>query len=285
MPDLSLIIDRIPSLQNPLFIAGFEGWGNALDVSRGMVDFMIRALGASPFARLDPDSFFRYDEQRPKVHVKDGFLTDLAPPDATFFSVSGEEAGRDLVLFRAPEPHLQWYRFCSAVLSVCEQTQATTVIILGSMFDDVLHTYTNVSAFSSRRDLLSELEETFRIAPVNYKGPSAIHSLLHDEAAKRGLDALSLWCHCPYYLQGTTHFGLLSHLGSLLAAWGGFRLDTSELDDTWRDLNKQIQDIIEKNPELQHMISDLRKAKVKGSWDAAKRHDNVIHLEDFFKPG
>jgi hypothetical protein len=32
------------------------------------------------------------------------------------------------------------------------------------------------------------------------------------------------------------------------------------------------------------MINDLRKAKVKGSWDAARRHDNVIQLEDFLKP-
>ena len=285
MRDTSLIIDHIPPLQSPLLIAGFEGWGNALDVSIGMVDFMIRALKATSFAHLNPDPYYRYDEQRPRVRVENGRLTELTSPAAEFFSVSRADAGRDLILFRATEPHLQWYRFTSAVLSVCEQTETATLITLGSMFDDVLHSYTNVSAFASRHELLSGLERAYRIAPVNYKGPSAIHSILHQEAAKRGMDAVSFWCHCPYYLQGTTHFGLLSHLGSLLASWGRFRLDTRELDETWRDLNRQIQEIIEKNPELQHMITDLRRAKVKGSWDGAKRHDNVIHLEDFLRPG
>jgi hypothetical protein len=98
------------------------------------------------------------------------------------------------------------------------------------------------------------------------------------------MECFSLWCHCPFYLQGTTHFGLLSHLGSLLSTWAGFRLETQELDRTWKDLSKQIQGIIEKNPELQTMINDLRKSKIKGSWDAARKQDKVIHLEDFLKP-
>ena len=58
----------------------------------------------------------------------------------------------------------------------------------------------------------------------------------------------------------------MSHLGALLSKWGGFDLDTQELDVTWKDLDKQIQGIIDKNPELQSMISDLRKEKLKGSW-------------------
>jgi hypothetical protein len=70
----------------------------------------------------------------------------------------------------------------------------------------------------------------------------------------------------------------------LLSFWGGFDLDTEELDNTWRDLSKQIQGVIDKNPELQGMIKDLRKAKIKGSWNTAKKHDKIIHLEDFLKP-
>ena len=47
---------------------------------------------------------------------------------------------------------------------------------------------------------------------------------------------------------------------------------------------KEIQEIIDKNPELQGMMHDLRKAKIKGSWDTARKGDKVIHLEDFMKP-
>lgn len=277
------MIDHTPRVQDPLFIAGFEGWGNALDVSRGMVDFLIHELDAVRFARLDPDPFYRYDEHRPQANIQHGLLKEITPPGAEFYAAPRGTGGRDLVLFHATEPHLQWYRFCEVALSVCKITGASTVVTIGSMFEDVLHTDTMVSAFASSPAILSELE-SYRVVPVNYQGPSAIHTLFQKAAEKRGLDALSFWCHCPYYLQGTTHFGLLSHLGSILGAWGGFEINTSELDKTWRHLARQIQEIIEKNPELENMISDLRKAKVKGSWNTAQRQDNVIHLEDFLKP-
>jgi hypothetical protein len=126
------------------------------------------------------------------------------------------------------------------------------------------------------------------ILQVNYKGPSSIHSVLHSECRKRGFDCISLWCHCPYYLQGTTHFGLLSHIGTLLSHIGNFSLDTDELDKKWIELNQQIQSVIENNPELQQMVDELRKAKVRGSWEkiegSIRKNGKVIPISDFMKP-
>ena len=123
---------------------------------------------------------------------------------------------------------------------------------------------------------------------ISYKGPSAIHSTINLEAQKRGLEYLSLWCHCPYYLQGTTHFGLLSHLGKLLSEWCGFNLDTEELSITWRELSKQIQSIIDKNPELQGMIQDVAHARAGGGIIAkvmAKKGWTVIGKPEIYPTG
>ncbi len=188
-----------------------------------------------------------------------------------------------MILFRAIEPNLQWYRFVEAVISFCERARVKTIICVGSMYDNVLHTDMVVSALASSEALIQQLKER-KVITVNYKGPGAIHSSIVSEAQKRGLECVSLWCHCPYYLQGTTHFGLLSHLGSLLSSWGAFHLDTEELERTWKELTRQIEGIISRNPELQGMISEIRKSKVRGAWDQGKKTDKVIHLEDFLKP-
>ncbi len=276
-------IDSLPALKDPLFIAGFEGWGNALNVSLGMMDFLIEKLAAKPFARINPDVFYRYDENRPVVDVQDGILKELIPPGGTFYAAQPTKPSRDLIIFKALEPGLRWFQFADAVLNLCQKTGVMTVFFLGSMYDNVLHTDMVISALASKQELLAQLKEK-KILTINYKGPSAIHSTLLMEAQKRGLDCINLWCHCPYYLQGTVHFGLLSHLASLLSSWGGFSLDIQELEVTWKEISKQIQGIIDKNPDLQTMINDLRKAKVKGSWDPTKKHDKVIHLEDFLRP-
>jgi proteasome assembly chaperone (PAC2) family protein len=276
-------VEYLPPLQDPIFIAGFEGWGNALDISRGMADYLIQKLGGRSFAKITPDLFYRFDEHRPMVDIEEGFLKSITPPEGLLYAADRVVAGRDLIILKAPEPDLCWMTFARVIVDLCQEMGVKTMISLGSMYDNVLHTDNVVSAVASSEELLSQLKKE-KVISINYKGPSAIHSTLLDEARSRGVPCVSLWCHCPFYLQGTTHFGLLSHLGSLLSSWGGFMLDTQELDRTWKDLTKQIQGIIDKNPELQAMIDDLRKSKIKGSWDEAKKGDKVIHLEDFLKP-
>jgi predicted ATP-grasp superfamily ATP-dependent carboligase len=283
MLDQAIQLDDLPSMEDPLLIAGFEGWGNALDLSRGMVDYLIEKLNGKSFGTITPDLFYRFDEHRPVAEIEEGILKSLTPPGGRFFSVDRTVSGRDIIVLKATEPSLRWMGFAEALVDLCQKTGVKTMISLGSMYDNVLHTDTVLSAVASSNELLTQFKNR-KVVAVNFRGPSAIHTTLLHEAEKRGMPCVSLWCHCPFYLQGTTHFGLLSHLGSLLSSWGGFSLDTEELDRTWKDLSKQIQGIIDKNPELQAMINDLRKSKIKGSWDEAKKGDKVIHLEDFFKP-
>lgn len=276
-------IDYLPELKDPLFIAGFEGWGNALDISRGMVDYIIRKLDGKFFAKVRADLFYNFEKNRPMVEIEEGLLKEITPPAGLFFAIERRLAGRDIILLKATEPSLRWFHFVGAVLELCRKTGVKSIISLGSMYDEVLHTDLIISALASSEELLARLKEK-KVITVNYKGPTAIQSTLLAEAQKQGLESMSLWCHCPYYLQGTTHFGLMSHLGSLLASIGGFSLDTKELEMVWKELAKQIQNVIDKNPDLQNMINNLRKAKFKGPWNTAKKHDKVIHLEDFIRP-
>jgi len=287
MPPKGIQIDELPVNKAQVLIAGFDGWGNAMDVSKAMVSYLIRKLKARPFATLNSDLFYRYDENRPVVVIENGVLQDVVPPGGSLYAAHCHPDGPDVIMLKAQEPGLRWQYFVDQLLSLCETLHVGTIITLGSMFDNVLHTDTIISAVASNESLFSNLKEK-GVLPINYQGPSAIHSVIQASADKRGFECMSLWAHSPYYLQGATHYGLLSHLGSLLGDLGGFELDTTELDEGWRELNRQIQTLIEKNPELQGMISELRKAKVRGSWAMMKEADNnktnIIHLKDFIKP-
>ncbi|MBN1850697.1 MAG: PAC2 family protein [Deltaproteobacteria bacterium] len=278
------IFQEIPSLNNALMIMGLDGWGNALNISRGMIEFLIQRLDAEPFGEISADAFYKLDDVRPIVDIQDGILKRLEPPGGHFYFVRQASSGRDLVLLNTTEPNFHWFQFSDSVLSLCRQIDVQTIISLGSMYDNVLHTDTLISAVASDTEILEELNKQ-NVISIDYQGPTAIHSTLHTEAVKKGFRSICLWCHCPHYLQGTMHFGLLSYLGSFLASLGGFHLDIKELEIAWKDLNQQIQNIIDKNPELQNMIHEIRKAKVRGSWDmSGKKQDKIIQLEDYLKP-
>jgi len=288
MKDKGIYIEQIPDLKEPILIAGFDGWGNALDISKAMVSYLIYKLKAKSFATINPDPFYRFDECRPEVEIKGGTLINLSAPGGSFYyAVQADSSSRDLVILRAREPNLRWFHFVEELFTLCKKLGIKTIISVGSMYDNVLHSDRIISGIASSKDLSIKLSQK-NVIPINYHGPSGIHSTLHSEGQKKGFQCISLWCHCPYYLEGTTHFGLLSNLGSLLSLLGGFKLDMKEIETSWKELNRKIQDLIEDNPELHAIINELRKAKVRGSWasmkESGKNNGKIINLKDFLEP-
>ena len=79
----------------------------------------------------------------------------------------------------------------------------------------------------------------------------------------------------------------MSHLGAVLSSLGQFELDTKGLDARWEEREDQIEDIIEQSFELQTIIKEIRKAKVRGTWESMKRStkgEKVVNLKDFMPP-
>lgn len=280
-------IDKPPQLRNPVLIAAFEGWGNALNVASAMVDYIIRKCNADRFAQLDSDTFYRYDEQRPYVDIEEGVLHSLSTPGGSFYAAHTRSEGPDLVLLQADEPSLRWHQFSADLFSLCRELGIETIITLGSMYDNVLHSDRIISGIASDAGAEARLAE-LKIVPITYRGPSAVHSILMSDGAKKGLNCISLWSHCPYYLQGTTHFGNMVHLGGILASLSNFEIDTVELNEEWEKLKLQIQGLIEKNTELQNLIAEIRKEKVRGFSENLRgtlnTDDNVINITDFLDP-
>jgi len=287
MSERGIQIDEFPDLKNPLLIAGFDGWGNALKISSGMAAYLIRTFKAQRFAEINPDVFFRYDEMRPVVHIEEGVFKSLSPPGGTFYAAQTAPDGRDLVILKTDEPNLRWQGFVEELFDLCKRLNIESIITLGSMYDHVLHTDSIISAVTSNAATATMLRQK-GVNAISYQGPSAIHSTIHSEGLKRAHACMSLWCHCPFYLQGTTHFGILAHLGKLLASLGGFELDTENLETSWEKLNIQIEKLIENNAELQEVVKELRKAKVRGSAaemkGAIKSDEKIINIQDFLGP-
>jgi proteasome assembly chaperone (PAC2) family protein len=280
-----LNIKKMPEVSHPVLIMGFAGWANGGNVAVGMIDYLIKKFGATRFAEIDPDKFYRFDDVRPTVRVKGGLLNAVILMETGFFAAYREEAGTDLVLFKAYEPHCRWLLFGEAVLSLCQKLGVERIISLGGLQDSVVHTDAVISGFASSPHLLERLKEN-QVTPTEYEGPGAIHSLIFQQAEAKGIEGISLWGHCPFYLQGT-HLRLLCRMATVLANLAGFEVDTSELEKGWTQLARSIQRFIDGNPELQKAIKEIMKSKTKppGELGGPQRTDDkVVYLDDFFKP-
>ncbi len=281
-------IDNFPRLNRPVLIAGFDGWGNAMGVSRGMADYLIRKFEAHPFAHLDPDSFFRYDQNRPMVNIEEGIIQNVSIPGGSFYAAQILEGPRDVVILASHELSLNWFHFIHDFFYLCFQLGIETIITLGSMYDNVLHTERRISGIVSSNEISEKLKE-MGVLRVSYHGPSAIHSIIQSEGEKKGLFCINLWCHCPYYFQGANHFGMMSSLGKILASLGEFEIDTSDLDKNWSAMERQIDKLVAKNPEIQKIINNIRKSRSSEHTRSQPREVNkgkkkIIDLKDFLDP-
>ena len=77
-------------------------------------------------------------------------------------------------------------------------------------------------------------------------------------------------------------------MGALLSFFGGFKLDISELDTAWNELNEQIQTLIKNNPKVETIIEEIKTSKRKGSWatlrESIQKGEKVIDIKEFLKP-
>ena len=280
-------LETAPELSSPVIIVGFRGWGNALEVASGMAAYLVDSLNGRSIGRLDSDACFRYDENRPVVAIESGRIKSINPPGGSFFAVETAPGESDLLVLTADEPSLQWHRFSWELVELARKIGARQLISLGSMFDHVLHTDRIISAATTGEDQTDVLNH-HGVLPVNYQGPSAIHTVILEACRKQGLSGASLWCHCPAYLQGITHHGVMLHLARLLADMANFSLKTKGLESRWTALEIQIRELIAENPKLEAVMDQIRRKKRQGAWQnlqaTGDAKDNVINLQDFIDP-
>ncbi len=278
MKDIEL--EYIPKLNDGLLIACFEGWGNALDISMGMAHFLIKKLGAEYFGKLATDPFYIMKERRPVIEVVAGNLRKLTPPGCELYIAGRDRVGRDIIVLKGEEPDIQWFRFADCILSLCREAGVKTVVSCGGMLDNAHYDDTIISVVASNQGIIDSLPMDNPLL-IDYTGQSSIHSTLHFEAKKREFDCIGFYCHCPAYLQGITHFGLLAYLAKLLSKWAGFELNTDELSTAWINTKKQIQGAIEQNPDLKGFVNEIKKNRGKIKLDPHKKDDKIINIEDY----
>jgi proteasome assembly chaperone (PAC2) family protein len=278
-----LLIEHMPELSRPILVLGFEGWPNGGNVAVGMLDFLIQTLGATRFASIDLNHFCRFDDVRPTVKIQGGQLQTVLLPEAVFYAAPRKQTKASLILLKAHEPHIRWDAFVELILSLCRQLGVELIIGLGGLQDNVVHTDAIISGLASTQELLERFEQN-NVIPIDYEGPGAIHSLILQEAKAAGIKGISLWGHCPFYVQGT-HLRVLSRMATVLGNIAGLYLDTTELEKGWMQLARQIQHFVDENPELQKVINEINRSKTASRSPAGlKREGNVIYLDDFFGP-
>jgi len=278
---------KLPDLRHPDMIIALAGWSDAAQVATGTVLYLVRSLDANGFAQIEGDQFYDFSTTRPEVTIDRGLIKSLQLPSNSLFYWKNKKADHDLVFFHGIEPHFHWQKFVDTILDLAGSLKVRRIYALGGLYDNIPHTMEpRISGVVNGAELLAVLQK-HNIEPINYRGPSSLHSFLLANFARREVEAISLWGHAPFYVRVETNPMVCLALVRKLTELMEIEIDLTELIKAGEYLKDMLNRLLADSEELQVYIKKLEEQyEIEGitSREPSPGADRIIReVEDFLR--
>ena len=248
---------RPDGLRAPALVCAFTGWNDAGDAASAALQFVGASLGATRFARIDPEEFFDFQATRPRIKLVDGRTRRITWPEVEIYAARAPRAPRDLVLVQGAEPSMRWRAFCRLVVDLAEALGTQLVVTLGALLADVPHSRpVPITGLSSDESLVERLG----LAPSSYEGPTGIVGVLHSACQEAGMPSASLWASVPHYVAAAPNPKAALALVRKLESLVGVSVDAEELENAAADYERQVSLAVQSDPDVQAFVERLERA-------------------------
>jgi proteasome assembly chaperone (PAC2) family protein len=250
--------DSEPPANLTTLVIAFGGWIDAGRAATGALRHLVRELPAERVARIDPEEFFVFTQERPEVRLREDGGRDIHWPRSEFFAWSPEDGRDGLLLFSGPEPHQKWRTYTKAFLDVAERCGVKRLVSLGALLAGAPHTRpVRVTARCSDAASRSVLEAWGIYRPPTYEGPTGISSVVLDAAERRGIQHVGFMGQAPHYLQGSENPAAILALVTCVARLLHLSPDMSHFDEAIQDFRKQCDRAVAKDRATREHVQQL----------------------------
>jgi proteasome assembly chaperone (PAC2) family protein len=248
---------RPDGLRAPALVCAFTGWNDAGDAASAALQFLGASLGATRFARIDPEDFFDFQATRPKIQLVEGRTRKIEWPEVEIYAARVPRAPRDLILLSGAEPSMRWRTFCGLIVDLAEALGTQLVVTLGALLADVPHSRpVPITALSSDDVLVERLG----LHQSGYEGPTGIVGVLHSACQEAGVPSASLWASVPHYVAAAPNPKAALALVRKLESLVGVSVDAGELEQSAVDYERQVSLAVQSDPDVQAFVERLERA-------------------------
>jgi predicted ATP-grasp superfamily ATP-dependent carboligase len=254
MPDSPNSAGRdLRDLVDPVVVMAFGGWNDAGNAATGAIEHLAEAYDAQPVYALDPDDFYDFQVNRPRVVLTEDDDREITWP-TTELKIAELPDGRNVILVQGLEPNLRWRQFSTLIASALSSANVTRVHLLGALLADTPHTRPiPVSVSTGNRELMKSLG----LVPSTYEGPTGIIGVLADTLERAGVEVLMLWSAIPHYVSHPpcpkATLALLSQLERALDT----SFDLGELTELARAWERGVDELAAEDAEVAEYVASL----------------------------
>ena len=282
----SLIIHEMPPARLPTMIVAFAGWPDAAEAATRAVQYMVRELGATKFAEIDPEEFFDFTEVRPETTLNSRDERTIRWPANDFYYFAPACESRGLLLFDGTEPNLRWRGFSRLVTGMAERCGVEMVVSLGALLDAVPHTREPKVTGRANSSELTHKAEWLGIRNSGYQGPTGIHTPFMESCERNGLPYASIWGHSPHYVNTSPNPAVSHALLSKLQSLVDFDADLEELRVAGEAFESEVTRAIAGDADIAAYVERLEQRHdeaAEPAGDIPSPDDMVAELEQFLR--
>ena len=250
--------DREPPANLTTMVMAFGGWIDAGRAATGALRHLARDLRAARLARIDPEEFFVFTQERPEVRLRADGGRDIQWPRSEFFASDPGDVPDGLLLFCGPEPHQRWDTYTKAFLDVAERCGVRRIVSLGALLAGAPHTRpVRVTARCTDPAARSLLEAWGIYRRPTYEGPTGISTVLLDAAERLGIRHVGFMGQAPHYLQDTENPAAIQALVTYVARLLHLSPDMSHFAEAVQDFRTQCYRAVARDPGTREHVRKL----------------------------
>ncbi len=250
-------LEDVGELRDPVMICAFEGWNDAGEAASAVVEHLADSWGAEVVAAMDPEDYYDFQVNRPRVLVEGG-RRRISWRTTRILVARDTPLGRDVVLVQGVEPSFRWRAFAIELMELAQSVDVSMVLTIGALMADVAHSRPiPVTATSDNEDVRHRLD----LEMSTYEGPTGILGVVADAANQVGLPSVSCWAAVPHYAGHTPSpkatLALLGRLEDLFDS----PLEHGELDEDARAWERGIDELAASDSEVAEYVESLEEAQ------------------------
>ena len=250
--------DHEPRLGLTTLVMAFGGWIDAGRAATGALRHLVLDLPAARLARIEPEEFFVFTQERPEVRLRPDESREIRWPASEFFAWHPGEGRDGLLLFCGPEPHQRWNAYTKAFLDVAERCGVRRIVSLGTLLAGAPHTRpVRVTARCTDPVWRAQLEAWGIYRPPTYEGPTGISTVVLDAAERRGMAHLGFMGQSPHYLQDVENPAAIEALLTYVARLLELTLDMSSFAEAIQDFRTGCDRAVARNKTTREHVKQL----------------------------
>ncbi len=249
--------EELPELHDPILIAAFEGWNDAGEAATATVRHLAETWDAELVAAFDPEDYYDFQVNRPRVVTEDGQRV-LSWPTTRILVATETGFDHDVVLIQGIEPSMRWRAFCVELLELADQLGVQAIVTVGALLAEVPHTRP-IPVTATAED--ASVRQRFDVEASRYEGPTGIVGVLTHLAGQFDIPSLSAWAAVPHYAGAAPSpkatLSLLKRIESLL----GMRISHGDLEEDARAWERGVDDLAQNDDEVAEYVQSLEQAQ------------------------